>query len=281
MILIADSGSTKTEWRLSDKGASIRQIHTAGINPYFQTEEEIEATIGHALSLIAEEEKSAVESVFFYGAGCTSPEKNRPIIDALQKRLPAATATHVDSDLMGAARSLCGREAGIACILGTGSNSCLYNGKEIVKNIPPLGYILGDEGSGAELGRMLVSDYLKNQLPRPLADKFRRRYGLTAAVVLEHVYKRPFPNRYLANFSFFLMENIGEPAVRDLVLQSFRSFFIRNVMQYDGSGQLPISFTGSVAFHYRDILWKAAWTLSLTVKRIEPTPMPGLLAYHS
>ncbi|GAB6395006.1 MAG: ATPase [Bacteroidales bacterium] len=279
MILIADSGSTKTEWRISDRGASIRQIHTAGINPYFQTKEEIEETVGQALSLVAEAEKRSVESVFFYGAGCTSLEKNRLIIDALQKRLPAAT--HVYSDLTGAARSLCGREAGIACILGTGSNSCLYDGKKIVKNISPLGYILGDEGSGAALGRLLVSDCLKNQLPCRLADKFMRQYGLTASVVLEQVYKRPFPNRYLANLSRFLAENIGEPALRELVLQSFRSFFIRNVMQYDGYGQLPVSFTGSIAFYYQDVLREAARTLSLTVKRIEPTPMPGLLAYHS
>ncbi|GAB6395452.1 MAG: ATPase [Bacteroidales bacterium] len=280
MILIADSGSTKTEWCLSDRGASIRQIHTAGINPYFQTKEEIEETVGQALSLVAEAEKRAIESVFFYGAGCNSPEKNRLIIGALQKRLPAV-ATHVYSDLTGAARSLCGREVGIACILGTGSNSCLYDGKEIVKNISPLGYILGDEGSGAVLGRLLVSDCLKNQLPRRLSDKFIQQYGLTASVVLEQVYKQPFPNRYLANLSRFLAENIGEPAVHELVLQSFRSFFIRNVMQYDGFGQLPISFTGSIAFYYQDILREAARTLSLTVKRIEPTPMPGLLAYHS
>jgi N-acetylglucosamine kinase-like BadF-type ATPase len=277
MILIADSGSTKTQWSVAGKGTPIQQVLTAGMNPYFQSPGEIERNIKY--SLLPAIKGHTIERVWFYGAGCASPEKNRMITDCLISLLQAQV--EVCSDLMGAARALCGCRPGIACILGTGSNSCLYDGQTIRQNIPPLGYILGDEGSGAVLGKLLVGDCLKNQLPRPLIDKFMQQYRLTPSVILEHVYRQPFPNRYLATLSRFLIENIDEPAIHDLVYNSFRSFFIRNVMQYDEHEAYPVHFTGSVAFHYRQILREAAQSVSIDIQRIEPTPMPGLLAYHA
>ncbi|MDR1500554.1 MAG: ATPase [Tannerellaceae bacterium] len=277
MKLIADSGSTKTEWCVIDRGKQVRQVFTKGINPYFQTGEEIRKEV--EASLVPLIDDLYIEEVWFYGAGCTSDEKKQIIEGALLSIKPSSIK--IDSDLTGAARALCRRQPGIACILGTGSNSCLYDGQAVAQNVSPLGYILGDEGSGAVLGKALASDCLKKQLPKPLADKFMERYGLTTAGILEHVYRQPFPNRYLASFSPFLIENISEPAIYELVYQSFRSFFVRNVMQYDGFEAYPVSFTGSIAFFFQSVLIRAARSLSVNIRNIEQTPMPGLIAYHS
>jgi N-acetylglucosamine kinase-like BadF-type ATPase len=276
MILIADSGSTKTAWCVADKGKSIKGILTSGMNPYFQNQDEIEKEIED--KLLPGISGFTIEAVCFYGAGCATPEKKQLVTDAIRRYLSCPVEAY--SDLMGAARALCGKRPGIACILGTGSNSCFYNGEDIVQNIPPLGFILGDEGSGAVLGKLLVAGCLKNQLPAPLKEKFLEQYRLSPAVILERVYRQPFPNRFLAGFSGFLLENIREPAIYNLVFDSFRSFFIRNVMQYDYRAY-PISFTGSIAFYYRDVLTAAAGSLSLTVGQITRTPMEGLLSYHS
>jgi N-acetylglucosamine kinase-like BadF-type ATPase len=277
MILIADSGSTRTHWCIADNKKPVQQVITAGINPYFQTVEEIRQDM--ETTLLPAIKSYCITTVWFYGAGCSSQEKKQAVIEALSPLLPAAI--EVNSDLTGAARALCRQQAGIACILGTGSNSCLYNGQTVVENIPPLGFILGDEGSGAVLGKRLVSDCLKKQLPEHLIDKFMCQYKLTTADVLECVYRQPFPNRYLGALSRFLIENIDEPAIHELVYDSFRSFFIRNVMQYEGFESYPVHFTGSVAFYYQPTLREAARSLSIRIQRIEQTPMPGLLAYHA
>lgn len=277
MILIADSGSTKTEWCIAEKGEPVKRILTAGMNPFFQTPDGMEELLKR--SLLPEIKDYAIESICFYGAGCASPEKNRIVRNSIYKQIQATI--EVQSDLFGAARALCGRDPGIACILGTGSNSCLYNGKLITENISPLGYILGDEGSGAVLGKLLVGDCLKNQLPDHLKSRFLDQFQVDTAELLDRVYKQPFPNRYLATLSRFLLDNIDEPRLHELVYNSFRSFFIRNVMLYSGFLDTPIHFTGSIAYYYQDILKEAARSLSLEIQSIEQTPMPGLLAYHA
>jgi len=277
MILIADSGSTKTEWCVAVEGKLVERIFTEGMNPYFQSGEEMSREIGR--SLLPAIRDYAIDTIYFYGAGCASAEKNKLVSDALFVHFPIHI--YICSDLTGAARALCGSEPGIACILGTGSNSCWYDGHDIRANLSPLGYILGDEGSGAVLGKRLVGDCLKKQLPPQLVEQFMETYELTPALVLERVYRQPFPNRWLASLSRFLADHIDEPSLHELVYDSFRSFFIRNVMTYEGYERYPISFTGSVAFYYRDILREAAQSLSLSIQKIEQTPMPGLLAYHS
>ena len=277
MILIADSGSTKTQWSLADKGRLIQSIRTAGMNPYFQSGEEIRREMETVL--LPAIRNYSIDAVWFYGAGCSTTEKKHLVCKALSP--VEAADIEVQSDLTGAARALCQRQPGIACILGTGSNSCLYDGEKIVANVSPLGYILGDEGSGAVLGKLLAGDCLKNQLPGHLIDKFMRQYKLKTSDILEQVYKQPFPNRYLAGFSRFLIENISEPAIYELVYHSFRSFFIRNVMQYEAFAAYPVYFTGSIAFYYREVLREAARSLSIHIQGIEQSPMPGLLTYHA
>lgn len=276
MILIADSGSTKTEWCLLGEDGSRRTIITAGMNPYFQSREEIESEVrGSLLPSIGEQK---IDSIYFYGAGCAFPEKNMIVEEAVTSVIPAKMEVH--SDLIAAARALCGAEPGIACILGTGSNSCLYDGKGIADQISPLGFILGDEGSGAVLGKLLVGDCLKRQLPEHLRKSFMERFDLTPAILLDRIYKKPFPNRFLASLSIFLAENIKEPSIHKLVYDNFRSFFTRNVAQYRESTKYHVNFVGSIAYHYQDVLKEAAGSLGYQIGKIEQAPMGGLIEYH-
>lgn len=276
MILLADSGSTKTDWALARNGSLVKQITTEGINPFFQTEEEISRIVHERLMPALD--GAMPHEVHFYGAGCAFPEKNRLVEQAITRHLPVPV--EIGSDLLGAARSLCGRRPGIACIMGTGSNSCYYDGQTIAANVSPLGYVLGDEGSGAVLGRLLVGDCLKNQLPAPLKEAFFKRFDLTPQLILERVYKQPFPNRFLASLSPFLIEHIDEPCIHRLVLNSFKSFFTRNVMQYDCRG-VKVHFTGSIAYYYREVLDEAARALQIELGHIVRSPLEGLVTYHS
>ena len=219
-----------------------------------------------------------VQQIHFFGAGCALPERKAQVANAL-KVFFANAEISVESDLLGAARALLGGEKGIACILGTGSNSCFYDGDKIVENVSPLGFILGDEGSGAVLGKLFVGDCLKNQLPEALRDKFMDEYQLTPAIILDRVYKQPFPNRFLASFMPFLAAHKHEPAVYNLIYNAFVAFLRRNVMQYDYSSY-PVSFTGSVAYYFADILRKAAADCGVSVDKIEKNPMKGLVEMY-
>ena len=182
--------------------------------------------------------------------------------------------------MLAAARGLCGHEPGIACIMGTGSNSCYYDGKHIGANVSPLGFILGDEGSGACLGKLLVGDILKNQMTPELKEKFLKQFNLEPADIIDRVYRKPFPNRFLASLSPFLAQNLNEPCVRTLVLNSFKAFLKRNVMQYDYQHS-KVHFIGSVAFHYKEVLAEAAQEMGIQIGTILQSPMEGLISYHS
>lgn len=275
MILIADSGSTKTDWCMMENGEPVLRFQTRGTNPFFQTEEEIRKEIETGLLPALKDYVPSV--VYFYGAGCAFPEKNEMIRRAINQYVPVSV--EVGSDLLAAARALCGDRPGIACIMGTGSNSCYYDGKEIVKNVSPLGFILGDEGSGAVLGKLLIGDVLKDQLPPALKEQFLAQYELTPALIMDRVYRQPFPNRFLAGFSPFILEHLDEPAIWELVTRSFLAFFTRNVKQYDYL-ELPVHLVGSVAWHYQDILKDIAFDLSICLGTIAQSPMEGLVRYY-
>lgn len=277
-MLLADSGSTKTDWCLVEGGTEVLRVETGGTNPFFQTPERIGQEIDTAL--LPRLGTYAIRSVFFYGAGCAFPDKIETVRGVLATRFPEARV-EVGSDMTAAARALCGRRRGIACILGTGSNSCLWNGEAIEANVSPLGFILGDEGSGAVLGRRLVGDCLKNRLPRGLREEFLARFDLTPAAILERVYRQPFPNRFLASLSPFLAERIDVPEIRAIVFDGFVDFFRRNVMQYDGWDRLEIHAVGSVAYYYREVLREAAAACGLRLGTVVRSPMAGLVAYHS
>ena len=279
MILIADSGSTKTDWCVVEKGELVQQIFTKGTNPFFQSEEEISNEI--ATALLPELKTNEFEAVYFYGAGCGFPDKIAVVHRALTKHLNVAGDVEVATDMLAAARGLCGREAGIACIMGTGSNSCYYDGESIVANVSPLGFILGDEGSGACLGKLMVGDLLKNQMTPELKEKFLAQFELTPADIIDRVYRKPFPNRFLASLSPFLAQNINEPCVHELVLNSFKAFFKRNIMQYENYQNLKVNLIGSVAFYYKEVLAEAAEAMGIQLGTIIQSPMEGLIKYHA
>lgn len=285
MFLIADSGSTKTDWCLCNKGAIIQHIQTQGINPYHQSEDAIEEVLREELLPQLKGQSSHLNAqspqpeVIFYGSGCANETACKRVEEAIYKVLGTDHIT-IHSDLFGAARALCGREEGIACVLGTGSNSCLYNGKEIVANIPPLGYILGDEGSSAVLGRRLVGDCLKNQLPETLRNEFLTEYNLTQEIILEKVYRQPLANRFLASLTPFLSKHREVPGIHKLLVESFTDFFVRNVKQYRRPW-LPIHFVGSIAHAFSAELKEAAESLGMELGTILQSPMEGLIKYHT
>ena len=285
MFLIADSGSTKTDWCLCNKGAIIQHIQTQGINPYHQSEDAIEEVLREELLPQFKAQSSHLNAqspqpeVIFYGSGCANETACKRVEEAIYKVLGTDHIT-IHSDLFGAARALCGREEGIACVLGTGSNSCLYNGKEIVANIPPLGYILGDEGSSAVLGRRLVGDCLKNQLPETLRNEFLTEYNLTQEIILEKVYRQPLANRFLASLTPFLSKHREVPEIHKLLVESFTDFFVRNVKQYRRPW-LPIHFVGSIAHAFSAELKEAAESLGMELGTILQSPMEGLIKYHT
>lgn len=273
-ILIADSGSTKTDWRLLLHDGSALDFSTQGFNPYMYTPDGmVEALRGAALPPMRSVEP---ELIRFYGAGCRG-EQASIVKKALQKVF-AKAGVEVCSDLLGTARAVCGDSEGIACILGTGSNSCLYDGEVIVQNVPPLGYILGDEGSGAVLGKRLLGDILKGQLPEAVLRKFRLAHDADIDTVVRRVYKEPFPNRYLASFSYFLHQNRNELCIRELIIDEFNRFFSRNIRTY-GRNDLPVHFTGSIAYFFAEELAEAARMSGFRIGLIMKSPMDGLERY--
>lgn len=275
MIILAESGSTKTEWCLVDGSDIVEHFLSDGINPFFQTRKEISRAI--RLQLPPAFFKAKISSIHFYGAGCSSLEKKNVVKASLETQFK--TPSIIESDLLGAARSLFQHQSGIACILGTGSNSCFYDGESIVKNVRSLGYILGDEGSGASLGKAFLSDCLKGLAPEGLATPFYRKYKIDPEEILDYIYVKPFPNRLLSVLSFFLYENLENPYVQSLVRQNLRSFFERNILQYDHANY-PIRFVGSVAKMYAPILREIAHNLGIHIDVIIENPIKGLIEYH-
>lgn len=277
MILIADSGSTKTEWRLIDPHTSIiKYCTTNGINPFYQEVNDIVADLRSQFSL----PNDNISKIHFYGAGCSNRSKKDIVNKALNTYFTISQQAHIESDLLGATRALHGTNPGIACILGTGSNSCYYNGKSIEKNISPLGFIIGDEGSGAVLGKTLLADILKNQLPERVNQLFFSEYKLEPSDMLEHIYKRPFANRYLAQYTKFILKHIDIPEIQQLVITAFDAFIQRNLLQYDQIRDLKLSFIGSVAHYFQSELKIALERHHLQVHQIHQSPIEGLIKYH-
>lgn len=277
MILIADSGSTKTDWTVINKDATTIRLSTKGINPFFQSEEEIAKEIeNHLVPQLPTKEFS---SIYFYGAGCAFEDKILSVKNALLKNIKVKKSVEVNSDMLAAAHALCGREPGIACIIGTGSNSCSYNGEKITDNVSPLGFILGDEGSGAVLGRLFIGSLLKNQLTKGLKEEFLKEFELEPGQIIDRVYRKPFPNRFLASLSPFIKKHIEDPSVREIVLGSFKDFFQRNVMQYDYKS-CKVHFIGSIALHYQEVIKEAAAEKGIKMGQILKSPMEGLIKYH-
>ena len=275
MILIADSGSTKTDWVVMDGQQVVAQMATQGINPVHQDANTIAGILNEELSM----SDYSVAAIRFYGAGC-SPQYSSIVSEALHHAFPHVNDVEVHSDLLAAARAVCGKEWGIACILGTGANSCLFDGKNIVDNVPPLGYILGDEGSGAVLGKMFLNALFKRALPESLREEFLSWSGLTYDRIINKVYRQPMANRFLASCSLFIGEHLEHDALKTLVRQNFENFIVKNIDCYSRS-ELPIGAVGSIAWYYRDLFREVVLDKGYMTGVIVKSPMEGLVRYHA
>ena len=274
--VIAESSSTHSEWSLIDGNNVVAHAVISGINPYFQTRREISHII--RLELPRDFFKRRWDRVLFYGAGCSTPERKKIVELSLVAQFK--TPVTVESDLVGAAHGLLQHDAGLACILGTGSNSCYYDGEKITKSVTAGGFILGDEGSGSSMGRIFLSDVLKNLAPRDLIEEFYAVNKATPATIMDAVYNNSNANQNLHNYSFFLADHLDNEYARELVTNEIKRFFDRNLCQYDYK-EYPICFVGSVATRYSEILLQVAYSYNMNVKKIVSDSMPGLVAYHS
>ena len=276
MILIADSGSTKTDWALLSASDAVERFQTQGINPVHQNRVLIADILRS--ELLPKVKPETIEDVCFYGSGVI-PEREPMMKVLLQEAFPQAKQVEVHSDLLGAARSLCGHNYGIASILGTGANSCLYDGECIVSNTPALGFILGDEGSGAVLGCRFLNALYKGRLSKEIRDAFESEMNLAMADVIDRVYHHLLANRFLASLSEFIHKHLDDESVRLLVIANFDDFFQKNIVSY-GRRDLPVSFVGSIAWHYQAELQESAVRQGFQVGTIQKSPIEGLLRFH-
>ena len=276
MILIADSGSTKTDWCVAKDGFTVKRFTTQGINPYHQDERRINGIVLD--ELLPQTGEYKLKKIVFYGSGCrdeTIPTMKNILYSAFNNNVEV----EIYSDLLGAARAICGHEEGIACILGTGSNSCLYDGNKIVGNIPPLGYILGDEGSGASLGKIFINEIFKNSQMNDLKTEFLQVLQMTEGDIIDRVYRQPMANRFLASLAPFIHSHIERHEVNEIVTENFRQFLLKNVKRYHRD-DLQVSFIGSIAWHFKSQLLQSALEENVYVGSVEKSPMDGLLRYH-
>lgn len=277
--LIADAGATKIDWILAGSTSETPKKYTSrGINALLSSAKDASQTFLEIRESLGSLDSS--DSLYYYGAGCATPEICGKIKEALTEVWPGTTP-EVESDMTGAARALFGDTAGVACILGTGSNSCLYDGKRITDNIPALGYILGDEGSGAALGKRLVGDVYKRQLPEKIRQEFLTEFGFTQGDILERVYRSEAPSRFLASLVPFIHSRLWNPYIYSMVLEEFKLFFKRNVAMYEGNRRLPIGFVGSIASNFEKILREAATSQGFEITNICQSPVEGLIKYHT
>lgn len=275
MILLAESSSTRTEWNLLDNNGIVESFISDGINPFFQTRKDINHII--RLQLPSQFFSTKINKIYFYGEGCTTIDRRSVVKASLETQFK--TPSEIETNLLGAARSLFNNSAGIACILGTDANTCFYDGTSIVKSIESLGYLLGDEGSGASLGRIFLSDCLKGIAPKELIEPFYSKYKINPSEVLDYFYKTPFPNKLLSIMSFFLYEHIEHPYVSEIVHKEMRAFFTRNIFQYEYT-DYPIRFVGTFAKMYSFVLRQVAQSLGIYIDIIIENSTTGLVEYH-
>jgi N-acetylglucosamine kinase-like BadF-type ATPase len=273
MLLIADSGSTKTQWLTADK----KLFETEGLNPHFHTAESVKAALEKNRELC--DQSSKISTIYFYGAGCSSEERNNIVLQGLQTIFPSAQI-HIDHDLKAAAYATYNGTPGIACILGTGSNSCFFDGTHISEVVPSLGYALGDEGSGSWYGKHLVRLYLYHKLPPATQAVFETHFPVQKEEIFRRIYKEPFPNTYLASFAPILTLSPDKEFIHELVKDGFREFFKYHVACYEGYPKYKIHFVGSMAYHFRPILDEVAAEFDTAIGTVDKQPVYNLLAWH-
>lgn len=278
LTLIADSGSTKTDWVLIDKKNILSNLKTIGFNPYFQTKDQISLEIKEHLKPFLSDHISKVSRIYYYGAGCSNEVNCKIVLDGINNALDLKNI-EIHHDLLAAARALCGQKPGIACILGTGSNSCLYDGNDVIENVPSVGYLFGDHGSGAHIGMTFIQNYFDGELPKKIREEFEKS-GYHREEILDNVYKKPMPSRYLASINKFVSENIKDVYVRKLVKNCFVEFFHKQIGKYSNSREYTVNSVGSIGFYYKDILAEVANEEGYKLGKVIKSPIDGLVEYH-
>jgi N-acetylglucosamine kinase-like BadF-type ATPase len=280
MMLIADSGATKADWRFIDDGGKITSFSTRGLSPLFWTSKEMAIELIKKMpKSIKSKVKSNKTEVYFYGTSCSSKERNKIVETAIKNVFPKSKII-VNHDILASARAICGNRAGIACILGTGSNSCYYDGKKITENKGGLTYILGDEGSGAHIGTEFLKAFLNYELPKNIHTTFLKEYRLTKDKIFDAVYHQKYPNRFLASFAKFVHEHMDEPFLCNLVRNCFAEFFEKTICKYENYKHVPVGFVGSVAANFKNILYAVAKENGVTINKIISSPIDELVKYH-
>lgn len=279
MVLIADSGSSKTGWRLTDKG-SVLSFHTEGLNPYYKTIDQIKTVLKNDLITHLPCKPVDITGIYFYGAGCSVQAKCEEVKKALSDSFPGATIV-VEHDILGAARACCGRHKGIVCILGTGSNSCYYDGTNTTKTIGGLGFILGDEGSGGHIGKSIVAAYLNQEMPEDLRIDFFNTYHMDRAAIDKKVYQEPNFNKFLGGFSMFAAKHISHPFIQSLLKDCLGLFLDKHVLRYANYKKTTVHFVGSVAFYYKDILLELCADRDIETGKFILEPVDGLVEFHT
>ncbi len=278
MILIADSGSTKTEWQLVNGKQADALIKTKGINPYYQEPAEIASEIADAL--IPALKNVTISRIFFYGAGCSTLKQQKLVYNVLSSFFKRADI-FIDSDLLGSARALCGYKPGIICILGTGSGSCRYDGEKITEQIPSLGFILGDEGSGAWIGKRMITDFLRGDMPEDCIDIIKSSFKIDKETILENVNHKPMPGSYLAKYARFISNHTDQTYFYQLIFDSFAIFAENYILRYKQQNKIKCHFVGSVAYHNIKILEEVAGHYGFKTGNILKSPIEGLIKYHT
>lgn len=278
LTLIADSGSTKTDWVLIDEKTILANHKTIGFNPYFQTKDQISIELKEHLKPFLAAHISKIEHIYYYGAGCSNETNCKIVLDGIHNALNLKNI-NINHDLLAAARALCGQKPGIASILGTGSNSCLYDGKNVIENVPSVGYLFGDHGSGANIGLTFIQAYFDGELPKKIKDDFEKN-GYHREEILDNVYKKPMPSRYLASINKFVSENIKDAYVRNVVKSCFIEFFHKQIGKYSNSREYTVNSVGSIGFYYKEILAEVANEEGYKLGKVIKSPMDGLVEYH-
>ncbi len=280
MKLIADSGSTKTDWRLLSNGGVIASFSTEGLNPYFKNTAEIQ----HVLKLEVFSKIEAVNTIseiYFYGAGCSSESKNVVVLKAFENVFLNTKTIEINHDLLGAAIALCGNEKGIVAILGTGSNSCIYDGERILEEQNSLGYILGDEGAGSFIGKQLMIDYLYGKIPQDLSHNLEMEFDLSKESILDRVYKQKLPNRYLASYMKWIGKHIKEEEyLQELVKNAFEIFIKEHILNYNIVKEISFNCVGSVGFYFQDLLKEVVENNNLKMGKVIQSPIEGMIDFH-
>ncbi|WP_339882869.1 N-acetylglucosamine kinase [Polaribacter vadi] len=278
MILIADGGSTKADWIAinSDKKEEFR-VRTLGLNPAVVAEDELENRIINMFELI--KIKDDVTEIYFYGAGCGTPKPTKILEDVLQKIFINAKI-NVAEDMLAAVYAATGKEPGLVCILGTGSNSCYFDGEHVHMKTASLGYILMDEASGNYFGKVLLRDYFYNKMPKAIAEKFNEEFNLDADYIKKNLYRTPNPNMYLASFAKFMFDFKEEKYIKRIIKKGFQEFFKYRILPFNKTAETPLYFIGSIAYYFRESLEKIAKKNNLKVTGIIQRPIDNLLEYH-